>query len=143
MRRLTLIALPLLCAAAPMAAHAQTDVDDRAAAILNDPVQQDRLADTVAELMDAVLQVNVGPLAKVIAKADPASDAYQIPSNATLGGIVSTDRLDGRAVGDQVRSGARMAGAAASVLGAYMPVLKEMARDVAAQVERNVRDAAK
>jgi hypothetical protein len=39
-------------------------------------------------------------------------------------------------MGADVRAGTRMAGQAASALAAYAPVLKDMARDLAAQWER-------
>ena len=51
-------------------------------------------------------------------------------------------RYDAERLGSDVRAGTRMAGQAASALAAYAPVLKDMARDLAAQWERE-RDAAR
>lgn len=115
----------------------------RAAAILNDTDQQDRIADAISAMVGALMNVNIGPLADVIAKADPGSDAAYLPADATLGEVVGRDAGDAEQMGDQVRSSARMAGAAASALGAYLPVLRDVARDMSAQVEENIRRGAK
>lgn len=144
MRRLPLLILPLMLSAAPL--HAQETGElppEGIAANLNDPAVQDRVADTVAVMLEALMQINVGPLADIIAKAKPASDAQNLPRDATLGEIIGRDGADARLAGDQLRSGARMAGSAASILGAYLPVLSEMARDMAAQVDQNVRNPVK
>ena len=45
-------------------------------------------------------------------------------------------------MGDDVRASARMAGHAASAMAAYAPLLKDMARDLAAQWQRE-REAAR
>lgn len=139
MRRL-LVALPLLALAAPLPAVA-ADARGTVAA-LNDPAMQDRMADTVTALVDAMMQMQVGPLAEAVARVDPDSDAAYIPRDATVGDIAGRDRDYGERMGDDVRAGTRMAGHAASALAAYAPVLKDMARDLAAQWERE-RDAAR
>ncbi|KTE22467.1 hypothetical protein ATE67_00500 [Sphingopyxis sp. H050] len=138
--RWTLAALPLIALAAPMPAAA---ADARGAvAALNDPAMQDRLADTVTALIDAMMQMPVGPLAEAVARVDPESDAAYIPRDATVGDIAGRDRRDSERMGADVRASARMAGKAASALQAYAPVLKDMARDLASQWERE-RDAAR
>lgn len=152
MRPLAFFILPLLIAAAPAAAQDQTvqplpptppasaHASDGASYAnsdwLNDPAAQERLAQGMAAIIDAMLKVNVGPLADVIAKVDPKADVAAIPRDATLGDAIGRDGRDGERMGEQVRSTARMTSAAASVMGAYLPVLRDMARDVAAQVER-------
>ncbi len=138
-RRLPLIALPLLALAAPLPASA---ADGDAVAVLSDPVAQDRMADTVTALVDALMRLNVGPLAEAVARADPESDAAYIPPDATLGELAGRDPDYGERLGSDVRAGTRMAGHMAAAMAAYAPVLKDMARDMAAQWERE-RDAAR
>lgn len=138
-RRLPLIALPLLALAAPLPASA---ADGDAVAVLSDPVAQDRMADTVTALVDALMRLNVGPLAEAVARTDPESDAAYIPPDATLGELAGRDPDYGERLGSDVRAGTRMAGHMAAAMAAYAPVLKDMARDMAAQWERE-RDAAR
>ncbi|KQZ65204.1 hypothetical protein ASD67_10640 [Sphingopyxis sp. Root1497] len=138
--KLALVALPLLAIAAPLPAHA-ADVRD-AAATLTDPVEADRMADTVTILVDALMRTNIGPLAEAIARVDPESDAAYIPHDATLGEVTGSNPDAGRRMGDDVRATSRMAGQLATTAAAYAPVLKDMARDLAAQWQRE-RDAAR
>jgi hypothetical protein len=141
--RWTFAALPLLALAAPLPAAA-ADPDARAAvAALNDPAMQNRMADSVAAMVRALMQLNIGPLAQAVADIDPESPAAYIPPDATLGEVAGKDDpAYAERLGDDVRAGTRMAGHAASALAAYAPVLKDMARDMAAQWERE-RDAAR
>ena len=134
--RWTIAALPLLALAAPLPAAAADGEMRGAVATLNDPVAQDRMADTVTAIVAALMQMPVGPLAEAVARVDPDSDAAYIPRDATVGDIAGRDRHDAERMGDDVRASARMAGHAASALAAYAPVLKDMARDLAAQWER-------
>jgi hypothetical protein len=145
MRRLALAALPLFIAAAPALAQDATPERplSKDAAWLSDPAQQEKLAQGMAAIIDAMMQVKVGPLADVIAKVDPQSDAATLPRDATLAQAIGSDGRDGERMGDQVRSTARMTSTAAQVMGAYLPVLRDMARDVAAQVERQYREPQK
>ena len=140
--RLTIAALPLLALLAPLPAAAADPSAGRAVAALNDPAMQDRMADTVAALVGALMQMKVGPLAEAVARVDPESDAAYIPPDATVGDIAGRDPHYAERMGDDVRAGTRMAGHAASAFAAYAPVLKDMARDLAAQWERE-RDAAR
>lgn len=134
--RWTVAALPLLALVAPLPAAAGDRTADRAVSVLNDPAMQDRMADTVATLVGALMQMPVGPLAEAVARIDPESDAAYIPRDATVGDIAGRDPHYAERMGDDVRAGTRMAGHAASALSAYAPVLKDMARDLAAQWER-------
>lgn len=134
--RLFLAALPLIALAAPLPASANDGSMRSAVATLNDPAAQDRMADTVATLLGALMQINVGPLAEAVARIDPESDAAYIPPDATLGEVAGRDSRYAERVGDDIRVGTRMAGQAASALAVYAPVLKDMARDLAAQWER-------
>ena len=138
MTRLSLIALPLLALAAPLPAAAN-DMQGTVAT-LNDPVAQDRMADTITAVVGALMQMQVGPLAKAVAQVDPESDAAYIPPNATLGDVTGRDPEYAERMGADVRATTRMAGHAASALAAYAPVLKDMARDLAAQWERERAD---
>ena len=132
--RLTIAFLPLLAFAAPLPAAA---ADTRGAvATLNDPAMQDRMADTVTALVGALMQMKVGPLADAVARIDPESRAADIPPDATIGDVAGRDPAYAERMGADVRAGTRMAGQAASALAAYAPVLKDMARDLAAQWER-------
>lgn len=134
MTRFAPIALPLLALAAPLPATA-SEVRDTVAT-LNDPVVQDRMADTVSAIVGALLQMPVGPLAEAVARVDPYSDAAYIPRDATLGEVAGRDPDYADRMGADVRATTRMAGQAASALAIYAPVLKDMARDLAAQWER-------
>lgn len=140
MTRLALTALPLLALAAPLPAAASEMRDT--VATLNDPVMQDRMADTITAIVGALMQMPVGPLAEAVARVDPESDAAYIPADATLGELAGRDPDYADRMGDDVRASARMAGHAASAMAAYAPVLKDMARDLAAQWERE-REAAR
>lgn len=133
MTRLALIALPLLACVAPLPAAAG-EMNDTVAT-LNDPVTQDRMAETIAAMVGAMMQMQVGPLAKAVAQIDPESDAAYIPPDATLGELAGRDPYYAERMGDDVRATTRMAGHAASAIAAYAPVLKDMARDLAAQWE--------
>ncbi len=134
MTRLALLALPLAALAAPLPAAASETNDT--VAVLNDPAMQDRMADTISAIVGALMQMPVGPLAEAVARVDPESDAAYIPADATLGELAGRDPDYADRMGDDVRASARMAGHAASAMATYAPVLKEMARDLAAQWER-------
>lgn len=142
MTRIALIALPLLALAAPVlaAASEMREMNDTVAT-LNDPVAQDRMADTITAMVGALMQMQVGPLAKAVAQIDPESDAAYIPDDATLGELAGRDPDYAERMGSDVRAGTRMAGHAASAIAAYAPLLKDMARDFAAQWERERADA--
>ena len=140
--RWTVAALPLLVFATPLPAAAADRQAERAVATLNDPAMQDRMADTVTALVGALMQMPVGPLADAVARIDPESDAAYIPRDATVGDMAGHDPYYAERMGDDVRAGTRMAGHAASALAAYAPVLKDIARDMAAQWERE-REAAR
>jgi hypothetical protein len=126
-------ALPLLALLAPVPASA-ADAHD-AAAVLNDPATQERMADTITALVGAMMQMPVGPLAEAVARIDPASDAARIPADATVGDIAGRDPNYAERMGGDVRASAHMAGHAASAVAAYAPVIKDMARDLLAQWE--------
>lgn len=132
--RLLVAALPLAALVAPLPAVASETNDT--VAVLNDPAMQDRMADTIGAIVGALMQMPVGPLAEAVARVDPDSDAANIPADATLGELAGRDPGYADRMGDDVRASARMAGHAASAMAAYAPVLKEMARDLAAQWER-------
>ena len=140
MTRIALIVLPLFACAAPLPAAA-SEMNDTVAT-LNDPVAQDRMAETITAMVGALMQMQVGPLAKAVAQIDPESDAAYIPPDATLGEVTGRDPYYAERMGDDVRATTRMAGHAASAIAAYAPVLKDMARDLAAQWERE-REAAR
>ena len=140
--RLTIAALPLLALAASLPAAAADREVAGAVATLNDPATQERMADTVTALVGALMQMKVGPLADAVARIDPESRAADIPPDATIGDVAGRDPAYAERMGADVRAGTRMAGQAASALAAYAPVLKDMARDLAAQWERE-RDAAR
>ena len=138
MPRLALIAVPLIALAAPLpTAAAAADGEMReAVATLNDPASQDRMADTITAIVGALMQMPVGPLAEAVARVDPDSNAAYIPRDATLGEVAGRDPDYADRLGADVRATTRMAGQAAAALAVYAPVLKDMARDMAAQWER-------
>src|SRR3546814_12641937 len=94
-------------------------------ATLNDPIAQERMAETITAIVGALMQMQVGPLAKAVAEIDPESDAAYIPPDATLGEVTGSDPYYAERMGDDVRATTRMAGHAASALSAYAPVLKD------------------
>ena len=134
MTRLALLALPLAALAAPLPVAASET--NETVAVLNDPAMQDRMADTISAIVGALMQMPVGPLAEAVARVDPESDAVYLPPDATLGELAGRDPDYADRMGDDVRAGARMAGHAASAMATYAPLLKDMARDLAAQWER-------
>ncbi|WP_338426066.1 hypothetical protein [Sphingopyxis kveilinensis] len=134
MTRLAVLAVPLAALMAPLPAAAGETNDT--VAVLNDPAMQDRMADTISAIVGALMQMPVGPLAEAVARVDPESDAAYLPPDATLGELAGRDPDYADRMGDDVRASARMAGHAASAMAAYAPVLKDMARDLAAQWER-------
>lgn len=142
MRRLALITASLMLCAAPAGAQIAADQpseSSRAAELLKDPAQQQKLASTISAMLAALMKVNVGPLADVVAKVDPQSRARDLPRDATLGDVVGRDERDAQRLGDQVQSSAQLVGSAAATIEAYLPMLKSIARDMATQVERNAR----
>ena len=134
MTRLALLALPLAALAAPLPVAASET--NETVAVLNDPAMQDRMADTISAIVGALMQMPVGPLAEAVARVDPESDAAYLPPDATLGELAGRDPDYADRMGDDVRASARMAGHAASAMATYAPLLKDMARDLAAQWER-------
>ncbi|MGV3730653.1 MAG: hypothetical protein ACO1NN_07845 [Sphingopyxis sp.] len=132
--RMLVAALPLAALMAPLPAVASETNDT--VAVLNDPATQDRMADTISAIVGALMQMPVGPLAEAVARVDPESDAAYIPADATLGELAGRDPDYADRMGDDARASARIAGHAASAMAAYAPVLKEIARDLAAQWER-------
>src|SRR3546814_19365623 len=94
-------------------------------ATLNDPIAQERMAETITAIVGALMQMQVGPLAKAVAEIDPESDAAYIPPDATLGEVTGRDPYYAERMGDDVRATTRMAGHAASARSAERRVGKE------------------
>src|SRR3546814_7152940 len=106
MTRLALAALPRLALAAPRPAAASERHDT--VATLNDPVAQDRMAETITAIVGALMQMQVGPLARAVAEIDPESDAAYIPPDATLGEMTGRDPEYAERMGADVRATTRM-----------------------------------
>lgn len=141
MTRLTVVALPLVALLAPLPAQAADGDAAVAVAALNDPVMQDRIADTVAAMVDTLMQINVGSIAAVVGQVDPESRAAAIPADATLGEVTGRDDpAYAERLGDDVHATTRMAGRMAASLAALAPVLKDMAHDMKAQWDLERRD---
>ncbi len=141
MTRWTLATLPFAALLAPLPAHAADGDAATMVAALNDPVMQDRLADQVAAMVDALMQINVGSVAAVVGQVDPESRAATIPADATLGEVTGRDDPDyAERLGDDVHATTRMAGRMAASLAAFAPVLKDMAHDMKAQWDLERRD---
>lgn len=142
MFRWTHAVLPLTLLAAPAPAYAADHALSGAAAVLNDPAMQDRIADSVTAMIDALMQVNVGQIAQAAGQIDPDSRAAHIPADATLGDLARPGDPDmARRMGDDVRASAYMMGKAATAIAVMSPVLKDMARDLAAQWQLARQDA--
>lgn len=134
MARFVLTALPLAALMAPLPAQAADHDAMIAVATMNDPAMQNRIADNVTTMVDALMQMQVGPIAAVIRQIDPESRAAYIPADATLGEVTGRDGpAFAEAVGDDVHATTRMAGRMAASLAVLAPVLKDMAHDLKAQ----------
>src|SRR3546814_14117682 len=85
MTRLALAALPLIALATPLPAAA-SEMNDTVAT-LNDPIAQERMAETITAIVGALMQLQVGQTAKAVAAIDPEFDAAYIPPDGTIGEV--------------------------------------------------------
>jgi hypothetical protein len=135
------IALAAVAAALPLPAMAQ-DHDVEAASrhierTLSDPETQARMADSVAAMSDALLDVPVAPLMRAAAQM-AGEDPADVPPDATLREVApEADRLPSEIHEKLPRMMGAMAGMAGGV-GAMAPALREMAarmKDAIARAE--------
>lgn len=142
MSRWVMAAVPAALIILPAPAFAADRVLTQASETLADPARQDQIADAVTAMVDALMQINVGPIARAAGRMDPESPVNDIPDDATLGEVAGNDDpYLARRMGDDARAGARMLGNMAATAAVMAPVLKDMVRDMAAQWEQARRDA--
>lgn len=148
MRRIALLSLATAMAL-PTAAAAHDHGAGRAAAeiadvadVLQDPAMQEELAATVTDVVDAVMDMPVGPLARIAAHIDPHSDLADVDPDATVADLAGRrGRRDVARLDDDVRHGTAMMGEMTAVMAAMLPAMAEMARDMEARwKERKHRD---
>ncbi len=141
-----LAAAPLaLLSAAPAAARddAAADADIRNfARELQDPARGGQIADVVGAMMRAVMAMPVGGIANAVGRADPNSPMADIPADATVADLAGLDseRLPARVAG-QTRAATAMMGQMAGAMAEMMPTFRAMARDMGAQMERQMAEA--
>jgi hypothetical protein len=149
MRRFMLLPLAAALALPSTAALARDKGTEKAVAeltelstTLQDPAVQDDMAATVGGLVDALMKMEVGPLARLAARFDPKSDLADADPDATLGDMM--ERKDRKALArmdDEIRAGTGAMGDMASMMAVMLPQLDTMARDMKARwKERQRRD---
>ncbi len=128
---------------APTASLANADADSAGARIaeqLDDPARQDAIAGVMEAMTRMMLSMPVGPLAEAVRQIDPDADIADLPRDARVADLT---RSDPEAMPAQVRDVSRGAISAMAIMarqmGAMEPVLRDMARDMAAQWERGSR----
>lgn len=106
---------------------------------LNDPEFQDKMGNVMGAMMEAMMSMKIGGIAKAARQIDPDSDMADMHPDTTVGDMVSdgdphyADRMR-----DKTRGMARSAGVMASGMARMAPVLAEMAREMGAQMEKNM-----
>lgn len=144
--RALLMAAPLVVLLASPAT-AQSRGDDRdarefqteAVDKLNDPEFQANMADMMGGMMQAIMSMKIGPLAKAASRMDPDGSMADVPVDATVGDVASrgdphyAERMEG-----DTRRMTRSMGVMASGMAKMMPVMIDMARDMGAQMEKSM-----
>jgi hypothetical protein len=139
-----LLAAPALMVAMAAPAAAQNRDDDRiagAADILADEETQDRVSRAMRVMTRALLSMPVGELAEAVREIDPDADMADLPRNARVADLMGEDAEDlPRRMAGQSRVMMRTMSVMTRQLAALTPVLRAMASDMQAQMEREMRD---
>jgi hypothetical protein len=101
---------------------------------LKDPAVQDDMADAVSGLVGALMQMKVGPLARLAERVDPKSDLADVDPDATLADLAGRKgRKNMARLDDDVRVGTAMMGDMTAMMAAMLPAMDAMARDMEAR----------
>jgi hypothetical protein len=132
----------LAITAAPAAAQSADARILEGADMLADEGTQDRIARTMRVLSRVLLNMPVGPLAEAVRELDPDSPMADMPADTRIADLAGPDAED---LPDQLAGQSRVMMRSMSTLTRQMavmaPVLRDMATDMAAQMERGMRDA--
>lgn len=145
MRAVKLALVATACAVALTATPAAAQgVEERAlkgVEMLSDEATQDRIAQTMRVLSRALLSMPVGPLAEAVREIDPDSAMADMPSDMRLGDLAGPDADElPEQLAVHSRAMTRSMGVLARQMAVIAPVLRDMANDMAAQMEREMRD---
>lgn len=112
------------------------------AELLADDATQDRVARAMQALSRALLAMPVGPLAEAVREIDPDAAMADLPPDARLADLAGPDAEDmPEHLADNSRTMMRGMGLLARQMAVMAPVLRDMASDMAAQMERGLREA--
>lgn len=136
----------LAAALLPLAsAQASAQVGDErileGAEVLGDAGTQERVSRALQVMTRALLSMPVGPIAEAVTEIDPESDMADVPRDARVADMVGpeADDMPERMAG-QSRTMMRAMSVLTRQLAVMAPVLRDMASQMAAQVETEVRD---
>lgn len=133
--------LALAVTASPAAAQPAAGQLEDTADLLSDEAAQDRLARSIAAIGRVLMAVPVGPLAEAVREVDPDSDLGDLPADARLGDLAGEDADDmPDRLASQSRVMMRSMGVLARQLAVMAPVLRDMASDMSAQMERELSE---
>lgn len=136
-RSLAIAAFAALSLSAP--ASAQADAVDALEAIDN-PVVVEAGADTLERAIAILMAMPIGPMLEPLRRIDPDALPHA-DEHSTLGEVADADADLPERAGEEARVAGAVAGAAARDLAVALPVLTEMARDMAAQWRARIADA--
>ncbi len=120
------------------AAREMRDMAER----LDDPRTQQRASRAIAAITRALLSMPLAPIAEAAREIDPSSDLADMPDDANLGDLAGPNaeqlpqELAAR-TGGMMRATSVMA----TRLAVLTPVLRDMAREMRVQMERELRNA--
>lgn len=111
------------------------------AEVLGDEATQDRVSRALQVMTRALLSMPVGGIAEAVAEIDPESDMADVPRNARVADMVgpAADEMPTRMAG-QSRTMMRAMSVLTRQMAVMAPVLRDMASQMAAQVEAEARD---
>jgi hypothetical protein len=140
-RLLAAVSLATLIAA-PATAQATDDRIAEATDMLADPTTQDRVARAMQAMSRAILAMPVGPMADAVREIDPDAAMADLPPNARLADLMGDDAatMPGE-MAAQSRTMMRMMSVLGRQMAVMAPVLRDMAREMGAQMGREIRDA--
>lgn len=141
MRRFMLLPLAAALSLPAGSAFARDRGTEKAAAemteiatTLQDPAVQADMTSAVTGLVDAMMDMPIGPLARLAARIDPDSDLADVDEDATVADLAgrkgrrNVARLDG-----DIREGTAMMGEMTAVMATMLPAMAEMVRDMEAR----------
>jgi hypothetical protein len=134
----SLIALTAVPAAAQVADERIADAVEQ----LSDEQTQDRVARAMQAMSRAMMAMPVGQMAEAVREIDPDAPMADLPRDARVADLMGDDAEDmPRQMAEQSRTMMRMMSVFGRQMAVMAPVLRDMARDMGAQMEREVRNA--